>query len=1039
MSINTKIGLVSLMILLACSSYGDVQASFQAAHFAHYSTRDGLSHGNISAMLKDRRGFLWLATWDGLNRFDGREFVVYKPGDLRPGSSNRIERLHEDKLGYLWLWTSDQQVFRWSHKLEQLEYFGPGEGPLASWFFASNGCVFLLSQGGNLLQLCTQETGLAVQAVEYELEELGWDPSTPLPVLAEDARGQIWLTAPGAARLYQLAGPGEKLSFLKAFSLDGEKVLCSLKTQEGLALGTEEGSLWLWRGEGELLQKVSLPGQPALGHLSSNHQGQLYAATRGQGVWVVDVATGRLMQHFPLRGNGMVLKTFPDSGGRLWVETNRAGVFKIDLDKGEVKHFLQQLVVPEDLRSEAQMGIVEDARGRVWTTLKGGGFGCYLPEEDRLAWFFNQPGEPDSRFSNFVHCFYIDEADVVWMSTYFKGLEKVDLASAQILHWQPGGQGRLSIDNEVRALMCDSHGHLWVATKAPRLFVLNEAGDVLWETESLGGVESGRIYALMEHSDGRIFVGTRGQGLFILSGSLQEGFKVEHFHSGDGGNGLGSDHIYSLAEDSGGGVWVATFGGGLNRYAQGRIWSAEELGYPVHLADRIRHLFVDTDDRLWMASTKGLLVGTPDSTRSSASTFRFSHLHHQSPQVTGFQGSDVFWVSRSSRGTLLLAVLGVGLLQLCSEEGPQGPWVFETLAGPSGPPGASILTLCNDSQGDLWLSSGKGLLRYQSDRNSFQRFALPGALREATFSEGAVARSPSGVLYYGTMDGVYYFQPEALESPAADAALRFTRFYLHGQELLPGTSPALPQALPFMDGLRLKHRQNTLGFEWTALHPQWSQRATFTAFLKGYDELPRQLGEQNRVDYARLPPGRYLLEIAVEEADLQEKTVSLQLPVYILPPPWLQAWAYVLYVLLGVGLLFLIRKRLLLWLQRREQKAADKALAQWQHNAFLMEVLKILEELHTRPGFRMAWVYQRLGMGRSKFFEEMKRLTGKAPSDFLKDYRLRKALSLLAHEDYNISEVALLAGFSDAGYFSKCFKEKYGQAPSEFKKAQLHR
>src|SRR5690554_7043864 len=74
-----------------------------------------------------------------------------------------------------------------------------------------------------------------------------------------------------------ISGPGEKLSFLKAFSLDGEKVLCSLKTQEGLALGTEEGSLWLWRGEGELLQKVSLPGQPALGHLSSNHQGQLFA------------------------------------------------------------------------------------------------------------------------------------------------------------------------------------------------------------------------------------------------------------------------------------------------------------------------------------------------------------------------------------------------------------------------------------------------------------------------------------------------------------------------------------------------------------------------------------------------------------------------------------------------------------------------------------------------------------------------------------------------------------------------------------------
>ena len=102
-----------------------------------------------------------------------------------------------------------------------------------------------------------------------------------------------------------------------------------------------------------------------------------------------------------------------------------------------------------------------------------------------------------------------------------------------------------------------------------------------------------------------------------------------------------------------------------------------------------------------------------------------------------------------------------------------------------------------------------------------------------------------------------------------------------------------------------------------------------------------------------------------------------------------------------------------------------------QDEQFLNQVRKLIEENLSNADFRLEDIYKEVGMGRSKFFDKLKGLTGLSPIDFVKEYRLNKAFSLLQKGIHNVSETAFLSGYTDAGYFSKCFKERFGLNPSE--------
>jgi AraC-like DNA-binding protein len=101
---------------------------------------------------------------------------------------------------------------------------------------------------------------------------------------------------------------------------------------------------------------------------------------------------------------------------------------------------------------------------------------------------------------------------------------------------------------------------------------------------------------------------------------------------------------------------------------------------------------------------------------------------------------------------------------------------------------------------------------------------------------------------------------------------------------------------------------------------------------------------------------------------------------------------------------------------------------------FLNKVRSIIEEGLGNSDFKVENIYKRIGMGRNKFFDKLKGLTGQSPIDMVREYRLNKAITLLQSGNYNVTYASYWSGFTDAGYFSKCFKERFGVSPTHYGK-----
>ncbi|MCA1745588.1 MAG: hypothetical protein LC643_07805, partial [Bacteroidales bacterium] len=161
--------------------------------FEHLSTDDGLSHGSVSAMMKDSRGFMWFATWDGLNRYDGYEFISYKPGNPINSASNRIESLIEDRFGNLWVGTNDAKMFRFNRRQEAFEQFPQGSEKEVHLFFISSKGDAWLSSAAGLYQIVTDSLSHATQQRLYGREGAFSLHGNRVRFLAEDGAGNIWI------------------------------------------------------------------------------------------------------------------------------------------------------------------------------------------------------------------------------------------------------------------------------------------------------------------------------------------------------------------------------------------------------------------------------------------------------------------------------------------------------------------------------------------------------------------------------------------------------------------------------------------------------------------------------------------------------------------------------------------------------------------------------------------------------------------------------------------------------------------------------
>ncbi|WP_207424960.1 two-component regulator propeller domain-containing protein [Pedobacter sp. SYSU D00535] len=921
-----------------------VLATLPEPKFTHYSTEDGLSHNGVLCIKQDREGFIWLGTWDGINRFDGHTFTTYKsrPGDKSDLRNNKVRDIVEDQLGYLWVMTYDRKVYRFDKKTEEFTALSKsvsGENlehlyfkkiiPLVNgdtWLLTENREVLCVSPGANnSLRVVNFSSGrylFAGRAVNFIYEDKDHK------IWFGTKKGLVCLIKRGSKYSSYFSSPKVYASNLSVTSVSGNSA-------GEIYFGSTSGVLIRYHEKGKTFSNFKIQGTE-ISDVRASNTGKTYVTTKSAGLFLFE--RGAVFRRLGDGSQKKLQSIFEDSNGNLWIETPNAGVYRYSPTDGKFKYFTSKGQNPY---GDKGYNIFEDVNHVVWVRLKNADFGYFNRAEDRLDFFYNEPGASNKLFSNSVVSALSDSKGVLWFSSRNGGLNKVVFPSNNFKHHLLIKDPNAKSDNEVRALFQDQDGKTWITSKTGKLRVYKN-GKEIKGLLSAPYPELGRIYCITEGKDGTIWIGTKGQGLLKLDPLNKERtqYKLTRFvRELNNPYGISGDQIYSILVDDKGRVWVGTFGKGLNLlvFENGRYKFRNTNNtfkkYPNKAFNVIRHIIQGPDKRIWLATTDGLLRFDPNQDLDNVSFIKTTKI----PGDRSSLGSnDALYIYQARDKNIWIGTFGGGVSKLISSPSDlKQPLRFKTFTREQGLPNDIILSIVEDDIGGLWIATENGLSRLDHRRGIFRNYDNYDGLPKTRFSESAVFRSNTGEIYFGCLNGYISFRPDKLVNQKFKSLLALTNFQLYNTDInTRNSNPGIKYAINYAKEIILRFDQNFIAFEYALLDFRLSKNISYSYILEGYDKTWHHVKNQRKAAYTQIPPGKYTFKVKVTDSyyfsNLPEKEIS----VHILKPWWLSNWAILGYCLAALVIIEIIRRVALTLIRLKNKVVVEKKMTELKLQLF---------------------------------------------------------------------------------------------------------
>ena len=528
----------------------------------------GLPQNTVTGIAQTSDGYLWITTLDGVARFDGVRFRMFRAGDTPALGSGRVRFLFAGRHGELWLATQEGGVV-------QLENGRFTPVPLPESQTVRSAVVQVAEDESGALWLSTEDGKVGRLAEgHYSPVSTNWTKgnTTGFQVRA-DSQGQLW--ALGDLGLYQVVGGGLVLALQgKA----GEYLVHCLSRFGGWWL-SESSQIRLWRG-GKWIAQGGNPGVAAdkIACGVEDRNGHLWLGTTGSGLFRCDTQGGVLQftKQDGLSSNS-VRTLFEDTEGNLWVGTEDGGLDRLRLPLFTVYGSAQ------GLSSERITTVSEGQGGEIWVGTDGYGLNRLQGETARLA------TEEPQRASWRVSAVLVDHEGRVWAA----------LRSGGVFRWESGSftplVGFATAGYPTRSLFEDSHGAVWIGQRNTRLLPRVQGGTIR-TLDIPQPMPPADVRVMAEDAAGNLWFGTDGTGLLRWKDGQFTRFTRE--------NGLSSDFIWALQPEPDGTLWIGTYGGGLTRLKDGRAVTCTTRHGLVD--DVICHIADDGRGQYWFSSNQGI-------------------------------------------------------------------------------------------------------------------------------------------------------------------------------------------------------------------------------------------------------------------------------------------------------------------------------------------------------------------------------------------------------------------------------------------------
>ena len=848
-----------LLAALALWVPQNLRAQHLQASLSHYSTEDGLPSNAIASLRNDDYGFLWIATWNGVSRFDGYHFYNYKTGiasGIR-GMHNRIDNMTIDHSQNVWLKMYDGRVFVINRQTDCIQ--DPLEGVSGHDAFKMDYFFSPYVTSSNEVLLSYGEEGI----YKVRLDRQGLKQSQimtgglTMNCIVEGYHGDIWVgTQNGVHRIDMSNLSLER----KGYFLD----------EHITKLATNGYNIFVGTKSGKILQFAY--GQEP-----------------------------KLIKDFGQEITGL----FVDSHGLLWFSDMGDGAYRMNMETGDIKSFKQRVMVPEFTSRGAEFG---EALGVVWIRMNHGGYGYYNRETDEVEYFHNDPSNPWN-LSNTVNARLEMNDGVVWESTIRRGLEKLEVLKRTISRTLVMPESDQPMDNEIRGMCYDKNRHLtFLCNKRGRIFVYKDDGTLLTTiTQDQNGKPISRPYGMSMDSKGNYWVCDKDNGVFKIT-PHEGGFVVQNIcHEENNLWSLSSNAAYQAAEDRQGNIWIATYGGGINILRKNKDGKYIALHcknslkrYPQNSHQKVRTIAVDKSGKVWAGTTDGILIMSLNNNNVT-----IEPLKEPEKLEDGLMSNDIVNLACAPDGTMWVGTNSGGL-SYAKKKDASGAWTFKNYGVEDGLPSEEIRSITFDEKGNVWFATDHVLCSFDTKKKIFTTFSQLDGVDDTMCSEGAAIMGAQGKILFGTLNGYYTIDRKKLtNSTGSQLKLRITDFFLNEELQSPRLNNTYDYYVPESKRVIIPSQGNMMSFRFAALNYQLQHRVVYQYKLEGYDRDWVNADKTRKASYSDVPAGTYRFMVKAFLLESPEaydmRTIEVVIPPYFIFSSS-AVWLYM--ILIAAGLLF---------------------------------------------------------------------------------------------------------------------------------------
>ena len=835
------------------------QKDARYVNFDRLTIENHLSHNNVLCIAQDDKGFLWFGTADGLNRYDGYTFNVYKHDFKKQNSisNNIIHSICKDHKGTLWIGTGNG-LNRYVDSLDCfVRYLHEPDNPNS---LSGNVINTIIEDNNHRLWIGTKTAGLnKFNPVTGNFEHYKHDPIDPnslssneIKSIHKDRKGNLWIGT----------------------------------YAEGLNL--------LNKADNNFFRFTHEPGNPnsISSHLYynifENSGGELFVYGGTTIDQVTNIASAQNISfkkikpsHPSLTTNNMVRTMTEDNNKTLWIGFADLGLCEFNKDKGYIRPY-RPISQNGSLDKYVINDIYQDNYGIFWIATHEKGILKYDPKKQKFGHLKMISGKSNSLSGNIVLSILESSDQSLWIGTRSNGLNYIPpehtarlpglWPEVKHIYANPNDNRTMGF-NTILSLYEDSHGMIWIGTSSG---LMNIERSALKKLEHLE-------YSLLTVIEKKMITAA----------------------------------TWKIYQDKTGVFWVCTRDGlySFDYYNETDAPSLIQYKHKKNSNSLINNfvwdIYEDSKNRLWVTTSNGLNL-------LNRKTGKFKIFKNDANNNSSISSNNVKSVFEDSKKRIWIATEGGGLNQFVEKNNS-----FIAYSVMDGLPNNTVWGILEDDNCNLWLSTNKGLSKFTPEKGSFINYYASDGLQSNEFKMGAFHKGQNGRFYFGGINGLNAFFPTAIKINPLPPDIYITDFKIFNHSVSIGKTTdqrtILGTSVLMADQITISYKENFFSFEFAALHYNNPSKNRYAYKMEGFNKQWINTDADKRfATYTNLPGGNYTFRVKACNADGVWNNEGTSIDIHIISSFWKSIWFYLILGILIVIIIFVFFK-IKEKIQKREQ------------------------------------------------------------------------------------------------------------------------